>query len=53
MLTSYLVNDLGGVISAAQYPEGGEGRITVIPEPTSLVLLGLGGLLVARRRRSA
>ena len=27
-LESYLVGDLGGVISAEQYPEGGEGRIT-------------------------
>lgn len=28
-------------------------RIELIPEPSSLALLGLGGLLVARRRRSA
>lgn len=27
-LASYLVDDLGGVISAADYPEGGSGRIT-------------------------
>jgi 5'-nucleotidase len=27
-LASYLVNNLGGVVTAADYPEGGEGRIT-------------------------
>ena len=27
--------------------------LTYVPEPTSLALLGLGGLLVARRRRAA
>jgi hypothetical protein len=29
----------------------GGGTVTVIPEPTSLALLGLGGLAMARRRR--
>lgn len=52
-LRSYLINELGGLISAADYPEGGEGRITAVPEPSSLALLGLGGLLMARRRRAA
>ena len=30
-LFNYIVDGLGGVISAAQYPEGGEGRITTTP----------------------
>jgi 5'-nucleotidase len=29
-LASYLVNDLGGVVSQADYPEGGSGRITLV-----------------------
>ena len=28
-LASYLVNDLGGLVSQADYPEGGTGRITI------------------------
>ncbi len=30
-LSNYIVDGLGGVISAADYPEGGEGRITELP----------------------
>lgn len=30
----------------------GDGTLTIIPEPGSLALLGLGGLLIARRRRA-
>ena len=30
-LANYLVDGLGGTISAADYPEGGEGRITNLP----------------------
>ncbi|MGY2085687.1 bifunctional metallophosphatase/5'-nucleotidase [Blastococcus sp. SYSU DS0539] len=30
-LETYLVEDLGGVVSAADYPVGGEGRITSVP----------------------
>jgi 5'-nucleotidase/UDP-sugar diphosphatase len=30
-LSNYIVNGLGGLISAADYPEGGEGRITNLP----------------------
>lgn len=34
--------------------DGGDGTfVTVVPEPGSLALLGLGGILVARRRREA
>ena len=30
-LTNYIENALGGEITAADYPEGGEGRITQLP----------------------
>ncbi|MFC5381015.1 bifunctional metallophosphatase/5'-nucleotidase [Aquipuribacter nitratireducens] len=30
-LVTYLSEDLGGVVTAAQYPRGGEGRITILP----------------------
>ena len=30
-LSNFIVNGLGGLISAADYPEGGEGRITNLP----------------------
>lgn len=30
-LANYIVDGLGGLISAAEYPEGGEGRITRLP----------------------
>ncbi len=30
-LVNYIQNELGGVITAARYPEGGEGRITTVP----------------------
>ncbi|NJL84894.1 MAG: PEP-CTERM sorting domain-containing protein [Leptolyngbyaceae cyanobacterium SM1_1_3] len=50
---------LGGVVTAAQYPVGGEGRIfateAVVPEPgTILGLLGLGafGVNLLKRRKS-
>lgn len=49
------VNTDGFVFKADQVdpPAGGVGisSITIVPEPTSLALLGLGGLLCARRRR--
>ncbi|WP_336922460.1 bifunctional metallophosphatase/5'-nucleotidase [Aquipuribacter sp. SD81] len=30
-LVTYLSEDLGGVVTAADYPRGGEGRITILP----------------------
>jgi 5'-nucleotidase len=30
-LSNYIIDGLGGVISAVDYPEGGEGRITEVP----------------------
>ncbi len=30
-LSNFIVDGLGGLISAADYPEGGEGRITNLP----------------------
>lgn len=32
-LQNYIEGPLGGVVSAAQYPRGGEGRITILPVP--------------------
>ncbi len=32
-LQTYIQGPLGGVVSAAQYPRGGEGRITILPVP--------------------
>jgi len=34
-------------------PSGGQDQITTTPEPASLTLLGMGGLLAFRRRRTA
>ncbi|MGB1124794.1 MAG: PEP-CTERM sorting domain-containing protein [Phycisphaeraceae bacterium] len=42
---------VGGTLQVVS--DGASGSIvTVVPEPTSLALLGLGGLLIARRRRA-
>ena len=43
--------DLATVLGGEYADINGSGRITAIPEPSSLALLGLGGLLIARRRR--
>ena len=46
----------GSVIDAGTYTNAeswlvGDGTLTIVPEPGSLALLGLGGLLIASRRR--
>lgn len=51
-LADYIENGLGGAISGPAYATGGEGRITEVPEPTTLALIALGGLAALRRRRA-
>ena len=51
-LAGFLTRDLQGVVPAALYPEGGLGRIAVIPEPASLLAgAAVAGLLSLRRRK--
>ncbi len=38
-LANYITDGLGGTITAADYPEGGEGRITTLPAPTDFGLV--------------
>ena len=49
--TDYTAATSAGIAGSTDLGSPGAAGNTVIPEPTSLALLGLGGLLVARRRR--
>ena len=51
VLIGYVTDVLGGTISAAMYPAGGNGRVEFVPVPATLALLGLGLLGFARARR--
>lgn len=49
---TYAYSDVSGSYGDYFINSGtGTGTFTIIPEPSSLALLGLGGLLIARRRR--
>ncbi|MEL7239674.1 MAG: 5'-nucleotidase C-terminal domain-containing protein, partial [Planctomycetota bacterium] len=50
-LASFIADDLNGIVEASQYPISGEGRISVVPEPTGIALLGLPSVALLRRRR--
>lgn len=47
-LTNYIITGLDGTVTAADYPEGGNGRIATVPEPVtmlgSVVALGIGAI---------
>jgi len=57
VLTDYLTNVLGGQVLAAQYPEGGEGRIlSSVPTAGMLALMlagfaGVAGVRAGRKQR--
>ena len=52
-LASFIADDLNGVVTANLYPEGGLGRITVVPEPAAVLsLVGVAGFAALRRRRA-
>jgi len=53
LLVEYIDDNGGNLLNGQRRPALDDlGFITVVPEPGSLALLGLGGLLVARRRRA-
>jgi 5'-nucleotidase len=51
LLIGYISGVLGGEITAAMYPVGGNGRISYVPVVPTIALFGLGVLGLALRRR--
>lgn len=50
-LTNFLQSLDGNRITAADYPEGGEGRIVRVPEPATFILMALGLAGIGYRRK--
>ena len=48
---AYIGKAIGvGLISGGSWPEVDNATLTLVPEPATMVLLGIGGLLLRKRR---
>jgi probable HAF family extracellular repeat protein len=50
LITAYSINDNGWIVGTGINPDGYERAYLLVPEPSTLLLLGLGAALLRKRR---